>query len=136
MPLAKPRTQAYLWPISPVNLTVRDRGWLDKAVEKDYDDCSIAAVLHDAVNGYCRIWRMGNFEGVLVTEVLTHGVLWVKFLAGKGFLFNIQLIEDCLRDYAKDMGCKVIRTNTHSKGLQKIYSKRYKELTRVYSLEV
>ena len=139
MSLVRPRVQAYLCKVSPYALSAKDMEWLDKAIRKDYHKVSKLKILNDAASGFSQIWRVGAEQGIIVTEVVVYAAeryLCANHLAMEGFFQEIEKIEECLVDYAKDMGCKAIQLETARPGLQEFYANRYKELTRVYIKEI
>ena len=139
MTFAKKRTKAYVVPVSLAELTLKDKLNLDKAVEKDYDGFSKEEVFQKSVIGFCQIWRLGDFEGILVTEIIQQNVgkqLWVPLLAGRNFFKNLDRIEKALEVYAKEQGCKTFRCAATREGMQKRYAKRWKEIARIYERSV
>lgn len=138
MSMIRKRTKAYLWPVSYIDLTKEDLSWLDKAIEKDYHGNSAKGVLDDFVRGFCQVWRIET-GGILVTEIHAFeksSVLYVKYLAGKNVIRNLDKIDACLKIHAKENNAKSIECSAENKGIQRFYSKRYTEITRIYSMEV
>lgn len=139
MPLIKTRPQAYLWEVTPVNLTEKDIKWLDKATEKDYNGLTTREVVTFARAGVLTIWRVGDFEGVVVTEIVNTTAfkyLLVTHIACKGYLKIRSKIDGFLTEYAIKHGVSRIRATADRPGLQRVYSRLYKELTRVYEKEI
>lgn len=135
----KPRPKPYLWQVQPWYMTAKDKAWLEKALARDYHKLSLNAVLVEAANGFCQIWRCGQEEGIIVTEVVMFNgdnFLCTTYLAMSGYFKMLDEIEACLVAYAKEYGCKGILLEAARPGLQRLYEKRYKELTRKYIKEI
>lgn len=134
--MAKPRQMPFLWQIAPRELTEKDKDWLRKALKGDYHGMTVDKILE---SGFYQIWRCGKEEGIIVTEIVVfNGDCFVcaDYLAMKGYFEKLDIIEDCLIAFAKDNNCRGILLSARRKGLQRLYEKRYKELTRTYVKEI
>lgn len=113
--------------------------WLDKAVEKDYNGMKASDVVELSKKGLVSIWRLNVGEGIIVTELVNANgyiYLYVSYNAGKGFLQNIDDIKSFLVGQYKPKGAKAIRVSASRPGLQKLYERKYTELTRIYQEEI
>jgi len=135
MSFSKKRTQAYIVPISPDELTHSDRAWLDKALEKGYDGLDKGYILDKAVNGFCQIWRLGDSEGIIITEIIQRDgglQLWIPHIAGRGIIKKLDYFDSFFAEYGQRHNCTKAIAATDSRGLQKVYSKRWKETAKIY----
>ena len=129
------RAKPYVVPIAVRELTKRDMENLDKALKVDYDGNSRDEVLDKAIAGFCQIWRLGDSEGIVVTEIIQRDeglYLWLPLLGGKGVFKKLDELETALVKYGQEKGCAVIRWASLHIGTQKVYSKRWKEIARIY----
>lgn len=139
MSMIRKRVQPYIRAISPGNLTILDKQWLDKAVKKDYYGTTVSDILNRAITGYCQIWRLGESEGIIVSEVVQHGENWVLVLshmAGKGVVKRLDYITDFYVRYAKSQQYKVIEFASISPAMERIYKRRYKKVATIFVQEL
>ena len=135
MSFVKTRVKAYIVKITPEELTKTDKHWLDKALEKDYDGTRLEGILDRAKSGWTQLWRLGNSEGIIVTDIIQRDggwQLWLPHMAGSGILKRLNEIEDHFVLYGQRHGCNVIRWAGTRPGTNKLYSERWKEIARIY----
>ena len=135
MSFAKPRIQPYIVPVAVYELTEKDMVNLDKALKEDYDGSKVDEILEKAATGFSQIWRLGKSEGIIVSEIIQRddGLhLWVPQIGGRKILEKLDLLEDFFAKYGQEHGCVKFRCAVMRKGLQKVYSKRWKEIARIY----
>lgn len=137
MSLVRKRTQPYIYPITPFELTLEDKNWLAIALKKDYHKTSIDTILKDAVNGHMQLWRFQ--EGIIVSELLAFSgnkFLVLTHMAGRGFIKNLDTIEKAMTNYCKANACIAFEVATAQPALQRLFAKRFKEITKVYAKEI
>lgn len=139
MSLARPRIKPYISRITVADLTPDDEKWLDIALKTDYHGLSMGRCLSLIAQDTMQMWRMGRFEGIFVTEIVAweNGTSLVGlYLAGKGYIKNLDSIVETLKYFASNQGCRTIEFSTKLKGLQRIYEKKFTESSRTYSIGV
>ena len=130
------RYKAPIIAISPARLTAEEKKLLDKFTSKVHNEGK-EEMLQAALAGFCQIWRIPN--GIVVTEIIERWgerQLWFSFLAGKGVLKLLDDLEPFFLDYGKRHGCKKVIGDTPNKAMQRIYARRWKELSRTYGRDL
>ena len=95
---------------------------LFKRVVKPETGWSLKALLTALQLGYIQLWIIGNFQGVVTTQILerpTEKVLWVQFMAGKNM---VDWLDDWIKvqeAFARDRSCSVVEFSGR-KGWKKI----------------
>ena len=135
MSFMKPSTQPYIRPVSVRELSKKDFDNLDKALKDDYDGSSVEEVLDKAVAGFCQIWRLGDSEGIVVSEIIQRDdglLLWLPQLGGRGVFRKLDELDAFFARYGQEQGCRAIRWAAQSPGLSKVYSKRWKQIAVIF----
>lgn len=139
MSLSGKRIKPFICKVDVEDLLPDDLSWLDKALRTDYHGISKEVCLANTKAGLMQLWRMGAWQGIIVTEIIgwdSGKSLVGLYIAGKGYLKNLDGIKDTLRFFAETQGCRVIEFATQDKRLQRVYERKFVESTRIYSLEV
>ena len=132
------KTQVYaLLPAQVVELWANLEPLLAKAVQPE-TGWNTDAILYSCQMGQLQCWLVGDdFKGVVITEVQARPierVLWVQFMAGKGFLGD--WVEDWIEvqdAYAREMGCTAVEFQSPRKAWEKI-RERFPEHTSEYAI--
>lgn len=114
-----------LSPIEPDEITPIDAVWLVKAHQFDYPGDQVEGTLERARQGLCRVWRVGDGSGVVVTELADRAggrecIIWA--FAGERVLELIPQMYEELQEYAMRQGCRWLTANARRPGLAKIYT--------------
>ena len=139
MSLNRVRLQPYIYQVGVPDLAPDDLRWLDIALKTDYHGLSIDRLLVLVAKNEMQLWRMGKWEGIFVTELVKweNGTSLVGlYLAGRGFLKNLETIVETLKTFARNQGCRNIEFATQDKRLQRVYERKFTESTRIYSIGV
>ena len=95
------------------------------------------AVLYAVQMGNVQLWLVGDFLGVVITEVQSRPierVLWVQFMAGDGFLDEwVDAWIETQDEYARQMGCTAVEFQSPRKAWKRI-QKRFPEHTSEYAI--
>lgn len=136
--MMRDRVKPYVWAVSVCSLGKKEKKLLDKAVKKDYHGSTVESVMKDSINGFCQIWKLGD-TGIMVTEIIeseSGKFVLVRHLAGKGIMDRLDDLIAGLKDYGRSLGATHIEAAAARKGMQKLFDKKFKEITRIYVEEI
>ena len=137
MSLNRVRLQPYIYQVGVADLTPDDLRWLDKAIKGSYRGLlKRDEVLVQVAKGLVQLWRVGKWEGILITEILEHGLVHWHSAAGRGLITKLDVIIKFLCELCKVNNCTHWEVSTGRKGLQRIFEKRLRENTRTYFMEI
>lgn len=111
-------------PISINDLTEHEAALIDKVAQVSYYGETTREVLVSLAHGEATLWRLPG--GLIATQVIPHAggnELWIRFLVGRGFLAQAELIREELLLAARKFGCVRLSGYTSRPGLARLYEK-------------
>ena len=112
--------------IAVQDLSEQDIFWLIKATATSYTGAEPKHIMADAAQGLMQLWRVGEEEGLIVTQLLHHPAgneLHVWSMAGRGIIPRIEDIYQDLLSMAKEHNCRWIGGSPTSPGLERVYER-------------